>query len=429
MKYLAVLGRQPKISLAELESLFSDVKQVAPELAEFSAEKEPEISRLGGTLKLAKPILEPIPKFWEKLPDSGKIVVGVSDFSKGTNAYLAQKEAMKWKRVLSKTGRNVRVVPNKTPVLSSATSLHNKLFTATHVEIIKNGKYYYRVIGVQDIEAYAKRDQARPARDAKVGMLPPKLAQILINLCGVLPEKSVVLDPFCGTGVVLQEAVLMGYQPYGTDINERMVEYAERNLEWLTHNRLNSFFSATRRSSGPSLRAEAASPSGRCPADGLRKEQIKPTSALVAKSSEKVPKPSSEDKLSAHQPILVTQGDATNFEWQPPIDAVACETYLGRPMSLAPADIKLKQEKQECGTIVLGFLKNLASQIQPETPVTIAVPAWLRPNWQYERLNILDEIEELGYNVKRFRNVGQEDLLYHREKQVVAREIIVLRKK
>lgn len=363
MKYLAILGRQPKISLAELESLFSDVKLVAPELAEFSAEKEPEISRLGGTLKLAKPILVPMSKFWEKLPETGKIVIGVSDFSRGANAYLAQKEAMKWKRILGKSGRNVRVVPNKTPVLASAVSLHNKLFTATHVELIKNGKYYYQVIGVQDIEAYAKRDQARPARDAKVGMLPPKLAQILINLCGDLPKGSVLLDPFCGTGVVLQEAALIGYQPYGTDINERMVEYSERNLEWL------------------------------------------------GKSSE------------------VAQGDATNFEWQAPINAVACETYLGRPMSLAPAEIKLRQEKQECRAIILGFLKNLAEQIQPETPVTIAVPAWLRPNGQYERLNILDEIEELGYNVRRFRNVGQEDLLYHREKQIVAREIIVLRKK
>ncbi len=367
MKYLAVLGRQPKISLAELESLCDDVRMVAPELAEFSTETVPDISRLGGTLKLAEPILEPLPKFWGRLPENGKIVIGVSDFSRGANAYLAQKEAMKWKRVISKFGYNVRVVPNKTPVLSSATSLHNKLFTATHIELIKNGKYYYKVIAVQDIVAYAERDQARPARDAKVGMLPPKLAQILVNLCGDLPKRSRVLDPFCGTGVVLQEATLMGYVPYGTDISERMVEYSKRNLEWLT--------------------------------------RVKPVSALV------------------------TQGDATNYQWEAPIDAVACETYLGRPMSLPPAEIKLKQEKQECGAIILGFLKNLTTQIESDTPVAIAMPAWLRQNGQYERLNLLDEIEELGYNVRRFRNVGQEDLLYHRERQVVAREIIVLRKK
>lgn len=98
-------------------------------------------------------------------------------------------------------------------------------------------------------------------------------------------------------------------------------------------------------------------------------------------------------------------------------------------MSLPPAEIKLKQEKQECSSIILGFLKNLSAQIKSDTPVVIAVPAWLRPNGDYERLNLLDEIKNLGYNVKSFRNLGQKDLLYHRDQQIVAREIIVLRKK
>ena len=57
------------------------------------------------------------------------------------------------------------------------------------------------------------------------------------------------------------------------------------------------------------------------------------------------------------------------------------------------------------------------------------MPAWRRPNGAYERLNLLDEIEQLGYNVRSFKNLAQSDLLYHREQQVVAREIIVLRKK
>ena len=98
-------------------------------------------------------------------------------------------------------------------------------------------------------------------------------------------------------------------------------------------------------------------------------------------------------------------------------------------MSLAPAEIKLKQAKQECGAIVLGFLKNLAGQIRAGTPVVMAVPAWLRPDGSYERLNLLDEISNLRYNVCSFKNLGQKDLLYHRAGQVVAREIIVLRKK
>ena len=98
-------------------------------------------------------------------------------------------------------------------------------------------------------------------------------------------------------------------------------------------------------------------------------------------------------------------------------------------MSNPPVEVKLKDEKQKCGAIILGFLKNLSQQIKSGTPVTIAVPAWLRPDGTYSRLNLLDEIEKLGYNVKRFKTASQNDLLYCREGQVVAREIIALRKK
>lgn len=365
-KYVAVLGRQPLISVAELESLFGEVKLLTPELAEFQAAEKPDVRRLGGTLKIAEEVK--LAELWKNLPAEGKITLGVSDFSRGASAYLTQKEALKLKRVLTKMGRSVRVVANKTATLSSATSIHNHLFSATKIEILKNGGQYYRVISVQDIEGYVERDRKRPARDAKVGMLPPKLAQILINLCGDLPKGARVLDPFCGTGVVLQEAALMGYVPYGTDLSERMVQYSERNLKWL---------------------AERVS-------------------------------------MAAFE---VAEGDATNYQWTAPIDAVACEGYLGPPMSLPPADIKLRQAKQECGMIVLGFLKNLAGQIRAGTPVVIAVPAWLRPDGSYERLNLLDEISNLRYNVCSFKNLGQKDLLYHRAGQVVAREIIVLRKK
>ena len=345
MKYLAVLGRQPEISIAELEA------------TDFCT----DIERLGGTQKLAVKLDESPLEYLRGLPE-GKITIGISDYSRGASRKTAVMEGLKLKKILVRHGRSVRIVESKDAVLATATSLHNGLSGRKEckVELIKTDDGWYRVIGVQDIEAYAKRDQARPARDAKVGMLPPKLAQILINLCGPLEPGATVLDPFCGTGVVLQEALLMGYRAYGTDISERMIEHSEKNLEYF--------------------------------------------------------------KFDNYK---VEVGDATTFRWEQPIDAVACEGYLGKPMSVAPAEIKLKTEKQECGAIVLGSLKNLAEQIKPGTPVVIAVPAWLRPDGTYSRLDVLDEIEGMGYNVN---NKTREGLLYHRKDQVVARDIIILRK-
>ncbi|MBQ6486843.1 DNA adenine methylase [Candidatus Saccharibacteria bacterium] len=382
MKYLAVLGRQPEISVAELEALFGEVKQITGKLAVFYADKKPEIDRLGGSLKLAE-LIDAKPLDYLRELAEGKITLGVSDFSRGASKKTATIESLKLKKILVRHGRSVRVVENKDAVISTATSLHNGLSGKNErkVELIKVNDEWYKVIGVQDIDAYTKRDQARPARDAKVGMLPPKLAQILINLCGDLPAGSRVLDPFCGTGVVLQEALLMGYQAYGTDINERMVEYTEKNLEWLV------------KSEKASLRTHSR-PFGQAYGPQERLFQI-------------------------------SQGDATSFQWEQPIDAVACEGYLGKPMSAVPAEIKLKTEKQECKAIMVGFLKNLASQIKSGTSVVVAMPAWLREDGSYSRLEILDEITDMGYNVY---NKSREGLLYHREGQIVARDLIILRK-
>lgn len=383
-KYLAVLGRQPLISVAELEAQFGGVRLVGAELAEFESEREPEIARLGGTLKIAVPIEGALVPWLLERPTEGKITLGVSDYSRRATARTATAEALKCKRILAKRGQSVRVVPNRAATLSSATSFHNHLTGETKIELLKVGGRYYRVIQVQNINAYARRDQERPARDAKVGMLPPKLAQILINLAGELRSGATVLDPFCGTGVVLQEALLMGYRAYGTDVSERMVEYSQRNLEWLA---------------GARGRAET--------------RRVTDDSGAGAEARD----------------FRVEVGDATKFSWQPPIGAVAAEVYLGPPMSVPPTEMKLKAAKQECGGILLGYLRNLAGQLTPGTPVVLAVPAWRRPNGAYERLNLLDEIEQLGYNVRSFKNLAQSDLLYHREQQVVAREIIVLRKK
>ncbi len=345
MKYLAVLGRQPEISIAELEA------------TDFCT----DIERLGGTMKLAEKLDERPIEYLQKLPE-GKITLGVSDYSEKASRKTATTEALKLKKILVRHGRSVRVVENKDATLSTATSLHNGLSGKNErkIELIKVNDEWYKVIGVQDIEAYAKRDQARPARDAFVGMLPPKLAQILINLCGHLPAGATVLDPFCGTGVVLQEAILMGYRAYGTDISEKMIEYSDRNMKYFDFKN-----------------------------------------------------------------YKVEVGDAVSFKWAEKIDAVACEGYLGKPMSMIPNEMKLKTQKQECKAIIIGFLKNLAGQIKTKTPVVIAVPAWLRESGEYSRLEILDEIEKLGYNVS---NKSREGLLYHREGQIVARDIIILRK-
>ena len=417
MKYLAVLGRQPEISVAELETLtgikwcqISFSSRVArarrhgasaltlalprSEIPSKDILTPLDINRLGGVLKLAVKLDKKPLEYLKNLP-KGKVTIGVSDYTEKATRKSALDEALKLKKILVRLGRSVRVVENKEATLSTATSLHNGLSGKNErkAELIKTDDGWYRVIGVQDIEAYRRRDQKRPARDTKVGMLPPKLAQILINLCGPLKSGSTVLDPFCGTGVVLQEALLMGYRAYGTDVSEKMVEYTEKNLKWLNKKYIFS---------GDGSLAPVVT--GLAPSHPGRDLRTAPENSI----------------------FLLSQGDATSFQWTQPIDAVACEGYLGKPISKIPTEMKLKEQKQECQAIILGFLKNLKGQIKSNTPVVIAIPAWLREKGIYERLDILDLIQDMGYNVN---NKSREGLIYHRESQIVARDIIILRKK
>ena len=394
MKYVAIAGRQPLISLAEIQALYDKAARlVGKKLVFFEIDEDgeenisPDINRLGGSLKLGRFFdtdFNKLAKFLATAHPEGKITLGISDFSKQKKSGLAKQKSMELKRSLARMGRSARVITSNEPEISSATAHHNQLGEkAGCFEIFLIDREIYLSLGTQNITAYTERDQARPARDAKVGMLPPKLAQILINLCGKLPEGARVLDPFCGTGVVLQEAAIMGYVPYGTDLNERMVEYSKKNLSWLFNER--------------------------------NQERFKILPDLIQKK---------DQILNA-----ISVGDATSFTWEGEIDAVAFEGYLGAPMSKPPVDIKFKTEKAKCREIAVGFLKNITPQIKSGTPVVMALPAWLRENGKYAGLNILDEIQEMGYNFEKFQDLSQSDLLYYREGQIVAREIIVIRKR
>ena len=89
-------------------------------------------------------------------------------------------------------------------------------------------------MAVQPFEAFGARDYARPGRDDVSGMLPPKLAKIMINLAQI-KENLLILDPFCGSGTILQEALIMGYiNLIGFDSSAKAIKDTQTNLKWLT---------------------------------------------------------------------------------------------------------------------------------------------------------------------------------------------------
>ena len=112
--------------------------------------------------------------------------------------------------------------------------------------------------------------------------------------------------------------------------------------------------------------------------------------------------------------------------WSGPIDAIVCESYLGQPFSAPPSLAKLDQVRKNCNHIITDFLKNINRQIVSGTPLCIAVPAWRDANGQFYHLPVTNDIQALGFDRYQFKHIKMEDLLYYREDQIVARELLVL---
>jgi len=88
-----------------------------------------------------------------------------------------------------------------------------------------------RMIGAVDRPSFEKRKN-RYMPYIYPASLHPKYARALVNLTQV-PKGGRLLDPFCGTGAIVAEASLIGLDSAGTDLSDKMVEGAKRNLAYL----------------------------------------------------------------------------------------------------------------------------------------------------------------------------------------------------
>ena len=116
------------------------------------------------------------------------------------------------------------------------------------------------------------------------------------------------------------------------------------------------------------------------------------------------------------------------MKWEPKPSAIAGETYLGRPFSSLPDRETLSGVMQDVNLIHKRFLQNVVRQTQSGFNLCIAIPAWKTPEG-FKHLKLLDSLEELGYTRRSFVHADNEDLLYYREGQIVARELVVLIRK
>ena len=263
-EYLFTLGTNKDLSSLELERFFynkkttienpSEVSLIGSEVALVKTKKEIDIKKtiftLGGTIKIGKFILKTTEK--ELTPEllakyirknkSGKTVFGFSLYAGDEKTKIKKlhkqfdKLGMKVKSILRDEGSSARFVISKEPTLSSV---------IVQKEILKkNGTDFLIVINddkitlgiteaVQDFATYSKLDYDRPAKDIRSGMIPPKVAEMMINIAYPHPREYII-DPFCGSGTILHAAALLGWKNIlGSDISPKAIDNTKKNIEWL----------------------------------------------------------------------------------------------------------------------------------------------------------------------------------------------------
>ena len=380
---VAILGTTPQLSALELDRLGWLQQWSGGQLAEITAQAD--IEQLGGVIKFATTVAE-IPRSLEGIEvlfdllsaeaaklEAGKLRFGFSVYAAdaGVTPAVAKHYAKKlkrtgitWKKQLKQAfpDISIRYVESQEPSLSSVIVHKEKLLPTESdfiIAVYKKKIVLARTNQVQDYKQFSQRDYGRPQRDHKSGMLPPKVARMMVNVAAPRPSELLV-DPFCGSGTVLQEALLTGHtQVAGSDLSQKAVDDANENLQWLAH---------------------------MSEKDGLEFPHIN-----------------------------VQLGDVRNIAELYRANSVSCvvaEGYLG-PTRPKKTD-KVHRQMQK---LYMEAFEALPAVLKPGARVVLAVPAWQR----YDRLQTLDiepKLAQLGFTP------FHEPVLYGRAHAKVVRQIL-----
>ena len=378
-----MLGREQLLSAAELRAVLnlSDFNiDNGIMKAETNINANNLIKKLGGTIKIGQEIANGISA--EKLMGvisaelkkvEGKINFGISiygDTDKFLRLKLAKEIGIKTKKLLKQENYSIRYVENKDAILSSVTVEKNGLIRRGREFMleINGGKFSAAItLAVQPFEEFGARDFGRPGRDDVSGMLPPKLAMMMINLsqCSI---KKKLLDPFCGSGTIISEAVLMGYKNLiGSDLSDKAIADTKLNTEWVAKN------------FGVDL---------------------------------------SDFNINIFQSGI----DKINSKIKPQsIDAIVTEPYLGKPLRGGESKDELRKQGEELKSLYTEAFKNFYKIIKPQGKIIFIIPRFRFQN-DWIIISVRKEIIKIGFTPENVFE-DKEFLLYSRPEQRVGREV------
>ena len=267
--YFFVLGRYPSLSTAEILSVLRllginfNVTHQSSEITTITVSQKINqghiINTLGGTVKIGQVFGQAsfdqdesqFLKYFDSQflkenllpPNVNKIHFAISIYDAGAGPKITDKISQKLtflnknlKEKLMEAGFKAGFLRIKGRSISSVSFYKNQLLNKGFelVLLVAPDKIILgKTLNIQDVNSFAKRDIERPKKDKKSGILPVKLARMMINL--VSPKSSsVLLDPFCGSGTILMAASPLGIKNIiGADIDGAAISNTKTNLDWL----------------------------------------------------------------------------------------------------------------------------------------------------------------------------------------------------
>lgn len=404
--YVAFLGHQPHISLAELSATVPGFQLqgiILKNYAKFDSTVELNahfIDSLGGTITIAQQIKDNAtvadvpPTLAKEMQGSrGKFTFGLRTVGLDPKHVKALYRHCKDK--LKSKGRPCRYVGTERKPAPPVVLHDNNMFDPKKgMELMviqsKGTVWIGKTIGAQNVNAYTKRDTEKPVRDTTVGLLPPKLAQIMLNFGlwlatadeaedkerkRIRKRTITVFDPFCGTGVIPLECMLRGWHILGSDLSQKAVNGCEKNVEW------------------------------------IRKEM-------------KI--------LKKDVTATIWKQDATKaFDLKELPQVIVTETSLGPPIMKRPTQKEMLKMRTENEKMQEAFLKNAAETL-PGVPIVCTWPVWYGSKIKLPLEKAWSAAKAAGYEVVLPPGIEAIDpertsLLYRRPEQFVGREIVLLK--
>ncbi len=237
MKYLFILGRNIELSIAEIKGLLKRTD---------NAILNEEIRKNGLLLELEKPIDAGTVDILGGTVEIGIVLCSLKDINR-KDIYAGS--ANKFNYVLWDFSENTEKVSQylKARFHSERLKVTEKKFTGfargqdedfirkPSSNLITEGFFVFddlfgKIVQRCDYKEIEKRDMEKPVRREELS-ISPRIAKIMINLSEV-KENGILLDCFCGIGVILIESLNMGVRAIGIDKDSSAINDARKNLEW-----------------------------------------------------------------------------------------------------------------------------------------------------------------------------------------------------